>query len=234
MPTRFYLPSSGAAAVSPALDPNGVWEHESGFGRRPMSTSKTGTAFLSNSLIPDGVDHLVDADSLFLQFIGPSLAAQVLAVQTVKWQILASEQNVGNNCFTTLELFICSQDGLTIKETLLVITRDTVNELTTSLVNRSFSATTSAATLEEGDRIVANMGIGGLPTATSGTQGHNGALRFGDIDTVDLPEDDVATADDNPWLEFANALLFPTSPLQPEAARLGTNLIVEPNRMVGY
>lgn len=199
-----------------------------------MSTVKTGTAFTTLSLSPDAADHLVDADTLWRQFVGPPLAAQVLAAQTVKWQILASETNAGNNCFTALELFVCSEDGLTIKETLLAITRDTLELVVTTLTNRAFSATTSAATLEEGDRIVANMGIGGLPTAAGGVQGHNGSARFGDIDTVDLPEDDVATADDNPWLEFANVLLFPTSPLQPEAARLGTNLIVEPNKMVGY
>lgn len=236
MPTRFYLPSSGAAPVNPTLDPNSVWGHESGLAPRPMSTSKTGTAFASTAYNPDAVDHLVDTDSLFVQFVGPSLAAQVLAAQTVKWQILGFEAGGANNCFLALELFVCSQDGSVIKETLLVITRDNSELRPSSIQNRAFSATTSAGTLEEGDRIVANMGIGGLPEDTGGVQGHNGTLRFGDNDTVDLPENDFASADDNPWLEFAETLLFSSgsSPLLPEAARLGVNLTVEPNRMIGY
>lgn len=206
MATRFYLPSSGAAAVNPAF--SAEWEHQNNV-RRPMSTAKSDTALLAISYSPDAVDHIANEDALFGQFISEPLAAQTIAAQVVKLQMQCSEIIAQNNLFMTWKLFLCNNDGSTIKETLLAIRRDGT-EVATSATNRSDSANTSAADCEDGDRIVLEIGLGGLPTAAGGVEGHNGNIRTGDVIALpDLPEDDTQTgAGHNPWLEFADDLTF--------------------------
>lgn len=210
MATRFYFPLDTAAAVSPTV--SSEWEHvEATPVRRKIVTSADSSTLTTVLIAYDGADDAVDKDALWRQYVSDPIPAQTIPVQTVSAQFQILEAHVANNLFLTIKIFVCSQDGATIKETLLAITRDD-QEPGTSLINRSFTATTSAANVEANDRIVVEIGLGGTPGSGGGTQGHNGSVRFGcNASSGDLPVDDTQTGTTyRPWLEFADSSLFAT------------------------
>jgi len=205
MATRFYLPSSGSAPVSVSVTAD--WEHNNAVSRA-TKTWKTNTSIADTSYSPDGADDITNRDSMFVQFVSDPLLPQTISAQTLKYAIQGSETNNGNNCSMTLKAFLVSNDGGTVRGTILAIQRDGT-ELTTTVTNRIDSGTTSSISALYGDRIVFEIGIGGTPTAAGGVQGHNGAIRFGDNQSTDLPENDTDTGStSNPWVEFANNLQF--------------------------
>ena len=206
MATRFFFPETEAAAVSPAV--SSEWEHQN-VVRRKLLTTPDGSTLTTTAYTPDAADHLVDNDAHHRQYVSDPIAAQTIAAQTFKLQMQALEANNGNNLSLTWKVFLVSNDGGTIKETLLAIRRDG-NEVTTALINRSDSATSSAADAEENDRIVIEVGLGGLCTAAGGTQGHNGSVRWGcNASSGDLPENDTeAGTTFRGWFEFANTITF--------------------------
>jgi hypothetical protein len=211
MSTRCYFPETEAAAVSPTIE-GADWEHINTLRRRLLFTTPDGSTLTTTAYTPDAADHLVNGDAHHRQYVSDPLSAQNIS-GTVKAQFQCLEANAGNNLFLTLKIFVVSQDGTTIKETLLAITRDTTNELATALTNRNFPSTAiSAADLEAGDRIVVEVGLGGTPTAAGGTQGHNGSLRWGcNASGGDLAENDTETGTTfRGWLEFSDDIVVPT------------------------
>mgnify|MGYP001602995497 CR=1 FL=1 len=204
MPTRFYLPASGAAAVSPTI--NAAWEHQN-VDRRPTSTTKSNTANALTSYSPDGADHLTDEDAHFVQFVSGALAAQTIIAQTVKIQAQCSEADL-NSLFLTWLIYAVNNAGDSVTGTLLAIRRDNTEVDNGGVVNRGDSATTTQVILNAQDRLVFEIGLGGLPINAVGTQGHNGSFRFGDATgSTDLPENDTNTNDAlAPWLEFAETI----------------------------
>jgi hypothetical protein len=209
MATRFYLPSSGAAAVSPAIDAG--WELQvSSFARLATSTVKQSTAMAYTVDTNDG--DLADKDKCCRQWVSEPIAAQTIAAQTVEFQIRCAEENSANNLFLALGLRVVSNDGSTVRGTLLAVTRDGLEMVvdgnldgSSNWVNRRLSATTTQVVAQDGDRIVIEAGGGGDPSAGSA---HRHGLRIGDAAASDLAEDDTSTTDDNPWLEFPNDLTF--------------------------
>ena len=203
MATTFYFPSTGVSSASPAYDTN--WEVTTSASRRPTSTTKQNSAMSTVSHAGD--TDKTDQDILLRQYTSDQLAAQTIAVQALKWQIRASETNAANNLFTTIS--IRSWNGSTF-QSILAITRDDL-ELTTSLVNRQFTATSTSKVVAAGDRLVIEIGLGGDP-AQSSSDYHNGSMRVGDTSGSDLPENNTNTDDVSPWLQFANTLTFLTNP----------------------
>lgn len=207
MATRFRLPASGAAAVSPALQ---SYSH-SQTTRRPLPTSDA-TALASQAYTPDAADHLVAGDAHHVQFVSAPLLVQNLSAQTVKAVIQCFEAHTNNNLTLQFWVGLYSNDGSTLIATLLAKNADAV-ELATSLTSRSWSATTTGYNMVSGDlgaRIVVEISVVGTPAGSGGVQGHNATLRFGsDGAGGDLLENDTETGTTrNPWFEFANTLLF--------------------------
>jgi hypothetical protein len=160
---------------------------------------------------PDAADDLTNRDAHHRQYVSGPLAAQTLS-GNVKAQFQCLETFANDNLFLTLKILVCSNDGSTTLATLLAITRDTTNELTTSLINRNFPSTAlSSYACAAGDRLVIEVGLGGsITTGTGGVIGHNGSIRWGcSASSDDLPEDDTQTGTTyRPWLEFSNTFQF--------------------------
>ena len=210
MATRFFFPETEAAAVSPTISSTD-WEHINTLRRRLLATADSST-LTTTAYTPDAADHLVNGDAHHRQYVSDALTAQNVS-GTVKGQFQCLEANAANNLFLTLKVYIVSNDGTTEKETLLAITRDTTNELATSLTNRNFPSTAiTAADLEAGDRIVVEVGLGGTPTAAGGTQGHNGSIRWGcNASGGDLAENDTETGTTfRGWVEFSDTIAITT------------------------
>jgi len=211
MATRVYFPLTEAAPVTPP-SAGAEWEHNNGVTRKLLLTADSST-LTTTAYAPDAADHLVDNDSLHRQYVSDPLAAQTLS-GNVKAQFQCLEELNNCNLFLTLKITVCSNDGSTTRATLLSITRDTTNELGTTLANRNFPSTAlSSYACTAGDRLVVEVGLGGnITSGTGGTVGHNGSIRWGcSASSGDLPEDDTQTGTTyRPWLEFSNNFVFNT------------------------
>lgn len=208
MATRMFFSQGTLAPVTPPA-PSADWEHISGAGSRKLLQSPDTSTLTSTAYTPDAADHLVSADAHHRTFVSDGLTAQTLT-GNVKAQFQGLEANAGNNVSLTLKVLVISNDGTTVLNTLLAITRD-ATELATALTNRIFdSVAMGSYACAAGDRLAVEVGVGGTPTGASGTQGHNGTLRFGcNASSGDLPENDTETGTTfRPWIEFANTFTF--------------------------
>ena len=211
MATRFYLPETLAGQVTPPAPSGTDWEHvNTGPPVRYLLRGPDTSALTSTAYTPDAADHLIDQDACHRQYVSEALVAQTVS-GNIKAQIQCLEANAGNNLFLTLKVLVCTNSGGSTVGTLLAITRDTTTEIGTSLTNRNFPSTALTSTaVSTGDRLVIEIGVGGLPVAAGGTQGHNATLRFGcNASSGDLPEDDTQTGTTyRPWIEISTNLQF--------------------------
>ena len=201
MATRFYLPYSGTPSVSPAY--NSAWEDTSIVARLNAVTTRISSTMTTVSFSDADATN---KDILYRQYVSEPLAAQTIAAQTLKFQIRGIESGTGNNMYTAIS--VRTWNGSTFQNIISGVLRD-ATELTTSLVNRQYSVTTTAVTIAAGDRIIIEIGQGGDPATN---QSHGGGLSIGDNSTTDLGENNTDTAAYNPWVEFANTLSFGAAP----------------------
>jgi hypothetical protein len=210
-PTRFYLPSTGAAPVGPAFSTQ--WNRIGTAVRRPALTAKSGSvaaevAMTSTATSPEY--HLAG------QFVSVALPAGSIS-GTVKGQIRARENNGLFQGTVALRIKVVSNDGATLRGVLLEITAPDATSrpphVTTSSTaqNRKFTAsdnitflhTLTPVTALANDRIVIEVGGHDADAATT----HSMYITFEDGQANDLGENNTDTAG-NPWVEFSQAL-FP-------------------------
>jgi hypothetical protein len=188
--------------------PAATWEHVNSVQRALLLTPDSST-LTTTAYAPDAADDLTDKDSHHRQYVSDPLKAQTLS-GNLKGQFQCLEELANCNLFLTVKVLVCSNDGSTTQATLLAITRDTTNELATSLTNRNFPSTAlSSFACADGDRLVLEIGLGGsITSGTGGVVGHNGSIRWGcSAAGGDLPEDDAATGTTlRPWMEFSNTI----------------------------
>lgn len=197
---RFRLPSSGAAAVSPATQ---SYTH-SGTTRRPLPESDS-SALGTTAVTPDGADHGVAGDTFHAQFVSAAIpnGESIASGAEVKLAIQGLEAHANNNLFVQLWVGVYSNDGSTLVQTLVNKAVDGT-ELATALTNRFLSTTTSAAhTFASNQRLVVEISVQGSPGGGGGVQGHNASLRWGANGAGgDLGENDSDTGTTlNPWFE---------------------------------
>ena len=205
MATRLYLPASTAATrISPT--PDTAWEDTTALARIVSDTAKLGNALATVSFA-DATN--TDKDVLLRQWVTKlplTVGQTITGGQALKFQVRGAERVNGNNLFTTIGIRVIK--GTTVNKTVLVVTRDGV-ELVTSLTNRQFTANSAATnyTTVAGDFLVIEIGAGGDPAQTGGAD-HDYDLRLGDSGASDLAENDTATTDNNPWVELTDTLTF--------------------------
>ena len=205
MATKFYLPSSGTAPVSPAYNEN--WEDTSVAQRLQCYTANSGTTTTQVSFTD--TDNTAK-DILVRQYVSQPLAAQTIDSQTVTYQNLYGERASGNNLFSSLCVYIVNNTGTATVAAIVPLTRDAAefDASLTVLENRSLAVTSALATCSAGDRIVIEIGAGGDPANTGGAD-HDFDLRLGDpLALLDLGTNDTDLEDKAPWVQFANTLSF--------------------------
>lgn len=214
--TRFYLPSTGTADISTSTA--STWEvTDVSFTRREMSPTKLSSAVEEQQLTEDIVNS-ADQDWLFRQYVSNPIAAQTISAQQVKLQIRGNESASGNNMAVSWLVKIVSNNGGTLRGTLVGHRRDNL-ELAVSVsepltyTNRGDNVTSTAVTAEDGDRIILEIGTGGNPAVSAG---HASGLVFNDDNATDLGENNTDTAAFNPWLQFQNDITFQTVSATPE------------------
>src|SRR5262245_34321316 len=207
MATRFYFNEAEAAAVSPTISGTD-WAHieATPVRRRLRAFSADASTLVSQTITPDSADHIADQNALWRQYVSDPLGAQTISGNVVA-QLQCFEANAGNNLKLAIKIYLCSSTG-TVGATLLAITRD-ADEIATALTNQTFaSVALTSQTASANDRLVVEVGLGGLPTAAGGVQGHNGTLRFGgSASSGDLGSDQTQTGTTfRPWIEFTASI----------------------------
>ena len=174
-----------------------------------MTQAPDATALSTSAYSPDAADHIFDYDAVHRQYVSDGLAAQTLT-GNVKAQLQCLEAHASNNLQLAIKVLVISNDGTTALSTLLAIARGGT-EPTTALTNRTYpSVAMGSYACADGDRLCVEIGLGGLPTSGSGTNSHNGSIRWGGSAAGgDLPIDDTDTGTTlRPWIEFANTFTF--------------------------
>ena len=204
MPTRFYFPSTGSAAVSPAF--SGSWDNTDDATRLPLVEDTASSTAMATTKYRDNSNQ--NQNHLIHQWVSVPIDAQTIAAQTFEFQMRCLELDTVDNMVITIGARVVSNDGSTVTGTLFDVTRDGTEMATGTLTNRRFTVTTTEVTANAGDRIVIEVGCGGDP---QGGGNHDADIRIGDNGAADLAEDDADTDDDNPWIEFPNTISFQTS-----------------------
>jgi hypothetical protein len=201
--TRFYLPSTGAAAVAPAND---SWNMTSG-AAAARAAVRTKIASAMETITSDN-DGTVNHTILLRQYVSEPLGAQTIS-GNIKGQIRAKTSAGSDTHNLSISIRACSNDGATIRSpALLAIKSETTTMSKTALTNRKFEdgSTTPIAltslTISEGDRLVIEIGYKNGQTITT----RNGGVSCGDDSASDLAQDETTTTADNPWIEFDSTL----------------------------
>jgi hypothetical protein len=149
-------------------------------------------------------------DSLFIQFVSDPLAAQTIS-GTATAVLAVRESNLNVNARAQMVIRAVSNDGTTFRGTLMDYdTAGLSNEYTTASgvlpgVNYPrghVNTTLTSTTLQEGDRLVIEMGC----RSHAGTAG---TLTFqcGDNGPLDMLTDESTTTG-MPWIEFSQTLIW--------------------------
>ena len=201
MATRFYLPSSGAAAVNPGF---AAWDETASADRIRCVTTKSSTAMVSKT-VAKGTGA---TRALVRQYVSDPIEAQTIAAGTIKGQIRALESATNDNLdLVPICVKVYSNDGSTLRGTILALgDYVAVLEFGTALTNRKIADgdATSSVVASDGDRIVIELGHKNSTVGTS----VSGDLNFGDNSATDLLENTTDTAANNPWVELSVTITF--------------------------
>lgn len=190
---RLYLPSSGAAAVSPAFD--SLWVSTGSADRLKCVTTK-----ISSAMTNKAVTGVSVVNQLARQYVSDPIAAQTIS-GNIKGQVRAFESLNAANAFSRIVVYVVSNDGSTVRGTLVSVQSGT--EFPLSATNRPYPSSTAVTSVvaSAGDRIVIEYGA-----VQSNASSYTVTLSFGDDSASDLPEDATTTAANNPWIEFSQAI----------------------------
>ena len=199
--TRFYLPSSGAASVSPAFA--AAWEDTSSAVRRAMVTDK-----IASAMADELSGTLSLGDNLIIQYVSDPLDGAQTIWGNMKLQIRAREGNALLDSLSKLGVFVYSNDGTTLRGTLLAVADySTGAEWNSTYRNKVFAdgdVPTPVSALD-GDRIVIEIGANMASVISTSD------ISLGDDSATDLPEDETTTDANNPWFQIGQILKFQAS-----------------------
>lgn len=196
--TKFFLPSSGAAEVSPGFS---AWTDTTGADRIRCVVNKIYSAFATK-----GTNAGAGAGTyLNRQYVSDPIAPQTISGY-VSGEIRGRYSGTVASPSSEITIKIVSNDGQTVRGTLLALTGGNT-EYGTSLTSYWIPPCTALTqvTAQNGDRLV--FEIGGNRGAGSSTP--TITQDFGDSGTTD--EVETQTTQGNPWIGFSQSILFPSA-----------------------
>jgi len=207
MATRFYFPSTGAAAATPAND---AWNLTSGASSAlAMVTKRIASA---QATITANGNGTIGHTSLLRQYVSDRLPYAMTITGKVRGMIRTIESSSSGNNTLAVSIRACSSDGSTIRTpALLAISASDSTDATmwempiTTAASRAFAdvnenrfLSLTACNVSLGDRLVVEIGFRAGSTTTTRT----GGVVCGDDATPDLNEVHGVTTANNPWIEF--------------------------------
>ena len=210
MATRFYFDNVPFSTITPAV--SGEWDYSvSNFKRCKLEIARDSHR-LMETISLDGNTDTSDTDYCYIQAISDPIAAQTIAYnQTLSFQMRGSEEDAKGNQVFSITVRVVSNDGTTVRGTLLSLTRDNTELAVGTLTNRGWSGTGEVADVvaQANDRIVVEVGTGGNPSPSFNS--HDCDIRIGIQPIDDLPVNDSGTDDYKPWFQFTNDITWPTA-----------------------
>lgn len=217
MATRFYLPSTGAAPISPGF---GGWGQTTSADRLAAVKTRISSAMTNKSTANSSTVQTI----LNRQYVYGPIAAQTIN-GNVKGQLRGLESNAAMDATAAIHIRVVKPDA-TDRGTLLAITAAALagsNEYPTGTAtnkNTLVSTALSSVTAVAGDYLVIEIGVKQNSASTNRSVTH----VFGDNDaTTDLPEDQTTTATNNPWIEFSVTITDATFTPQHTAFRFAAD-----------
>jgi Secretion system C-terminal sorting domain len=203
--TRLYL----NASVSPVLPAfHAGWDVTTGAGSYQMSTFKDGAALAPKLTGTSGANAV--RKCLADRWISEPLATQTIT-GTFTGQVKFMQNTVtGVTGQGFLYLRVINANGTVASE----VGTATSTDLTTTLTNRSFSLNVGTLNITAGQRICVELGWNyavGAPNNTFAT------INKGSAAAADMPVNNTSGANNNPWFEFSQSLVF-QPPLNDECA----------------
>lgn len=215
MATRFYLPASGAAAVSPAFSTS--WVQTTGAVRRRCVLAKTNTSVTGLTI---GETVAAAEDVLYAQYVSDALPGGKAISGTIQGIIECSQASGAFDFCSQVVAWVVKSDGTSRGELRAPITTALSNEWSTFPARRFFpragTQTVNTVNAHAGDRIVLEIGIRPF-NALVGAPPRNGTIRFGDENpSTDMPFNEASASTNNaPWIEFSTDIFTPDSPPNP-------------------
>jgi len=207
MTTRIYLPSSGAAPVTPQ-----TWN----FANQINPLTFAGVLAKINSAMTSRLQATgttsPTAKAMLRYVVGP-LSAQNIS-GTVKLQMRAMESNAGANATHAIAVKIIKPDGSDRAVLLAQTAADLASspyEFLTALTNRrAYNASEvqpiplTAQDALAGDYLVIEIGFRSATTVS-----RNITLRYGDNSAYDMEDDTASVNDYAPYVDFSATLAWP-------------------------
>lgn len=207
MATRFYVPSSGAADVSPNF--SGTWDATGDAHRYKAVKTKLDTAFVVMTHYGAAGIPPFDAKVLSMQYVTGQLANyNFSASDTIKIQIRCAEAAENRNLSLYSVIRVVSEDGGTFRGTLFDGGGATPLEFDTGgYQNRNLGGgavnVAGDVSMQNGDRIVIEIGIFANQSTYVGDW-IGGDIVYGDDDAAnDLAENQSSYLAYNAWIEFS-------------------------------
>lgn len=216
MATRFYLPSTGAAAASPAF--NAGWVTTLNAARLAAVTTRISSAMSTVS----GGNQSSAGNELLRQYVSAPLAAQTI-IGTIKGQIRGVVNHSAPSARACISISKCAGNGTNVVQLLAPVFSDDfdadalggpvfpLDGTLAALENRrfeqglnDFALDLTSQAVSAGDRLIIEIGYSNNTAVSS----RFAAMSFGDNSGTDLPEDETTTAANNPWVEFSMDISF--------------------------
>jgi hypothetical protein len=216
--TRFYLPSSGAAAVSPS--PDAEWDATGSADYLQCVTTPSSTSPAEKAVAEAVTTN--NYDVLLRSYVSEPLSAQSIS-GTVKGQILCRESSSSANFRSQLVVKVVSNDGTTVRGTLLAADTGTTvsdewNTGSSTWENRKIplgwsgsGASLSSVSAQDGDRLVFEIGYRAHNTSSSSFTGGiycNDTAGDTDLSEGGSETDTAASPDYRSWIELSQTLTF--------------------------
>lgn len=219
VPTRFYLPSSGAAAVTPAVGTG--WTNTASFSAI-NSLFQTDVARIGSSSFAKTAFGLSASETILnAQYVSKPLAEGQVLSGTVSGQASGDTESFdpANSVNIAVAIRVVKRDGSDYSPIRWLVGPTPAASVSTSTPpclnpgvekNRSYrdssdslaiSYPPSAVTTVAGDRLVFEIGSKNVATADY-------IFIRGDGNATDLPVDDTTTTRYNPWIEFSQTITF--------------------------
>lgn len=216
MATRLYFGLT-APPISPTADSS--WEVTSNLTRRVLERGKDADTSVSvsletlsgstNSNSPAGA-----VDVLVAQYVSAPLSGNQTISGAIKGQMRALEGVATQDSRLQTVIRVVSGNGTTVRGTLIASNASALsNEFNTSFRNVKIplggSTVPTSVNALDGDRIVVEIGWRKHESATTS---RTAQFSSGNPDGSDLPEDETTTTAGTPWIEFADNLVFASTP----------------------
>ena len=199
MATRLYFSESRTVDISPAF---AAFTETDGMLRREMTPHKTGSAMANHTT---GQTATAGGSSQGIrQYISAPLAAQTITGGTIKGTIRCLESAANDNIDAVkaqLRYWDVSAGAFGGTSLLALNNYGPVAEFNTSLRAKRIADgdTFTTVTVEDGDRLVLDLGYTNTAVGTSIT----GTLNFGDDSATDLGDNETDTTALNPFIELS-------------------------------